>query len=160
MAVLAPRVVAELVSTDGSANIRSPTKMTGWPPTTSMRAVALLFDCVCADMMLLGVMRRVVGLKVLSGKRDVPSGGRSLGTTLPPAVTRMPGGLPCSLRSFSALPRLIDGVGDGLFCSPAGAGGCATGGRRLLPEDLLARFADAEAEGRRTCSMWGALLAL
>jgi hypothetical protein len=103
--------------------------------------------------MLPGVTRRVDGLKVLSGKREVPSGGRSLGTTLPPAVTRIPGGLPCSLRSFSALPRLIDGVGEGLFCDAAGASGCVIGGRRLLPEDLLARLADADAEGRRTCSI-------
>jgi hypothetical protein len=103
--------------------------------------------------MLSGITRRIDGLKVLSGKREVPSGGRLLGTTLPPAVTRMPGGLPCSLRSFSALPRLMDGVGEGLFCDATGASGCATGGRRLLPEDLLARLADADAEGRRTCSV-------
>jgi hypothetical protein len=80
-----------------------------------MRAAGLLLDCVCADITLPGVTRRVDGRKPLSGKREVPSGGRSLGTILPPAVTRMPGGLPCSLRSFSALPRLIDGVGEGLF---------------------------------------------
>jgi hypothetical protein len=103
--------------------------------------------------MLSGVTRRVDDLKVLSGKRDVPNGGRSLGTILPPAVTRMPGGLPCSLSSFSALPRLMDGVGDGLFCGAAGASGCATGARRLLPEDLLARLADADTDGRRTCSV-------
>jgi len=102
--------------------------------------------------MLLGVTRRVDGLKLLSGKRDVPSGGRSLGTIRPPAVTRIPGGLPCSLRSFSALPRLMEGVGEGLFCGAVGMSGCATGTRRLLPEDLLARFADADADGRRTCS--------
>jgi hypothetical protein len=127
--------------------------MTGWPPTISMRAAALLFDCVCGAMMLPGAMRRAGGLKALSGKREVPSGGRSLGTIRPPAVTLRPGGLPCSLRSFSALPRLIDGVGDGRFCGAAGADGGATGGRRLLPEDRLVRLAEAEAEGRRTCSM-------
>jgi hypothetical protein len=104
-------------------------------------------------MTLPGVIRRVDGLKVLSGKREVSRGGRSLGTTLPPAVTRMPGGLPCSFRSFSALPRLMDGVGEGLFCDAADASGCATGGRRLLLEGLLARLADADAEGRRTCSV-------
>jgi hypothetical protein len=102
--------------------------------------------------MLPEVTRRPAGLKVLSGKREVPSGGRSLGTTLPPAVTRMPGGLPCSLRSLSAFPRLIDGVGDGLLYGAAGPSGGATGGRKLLVDDLLARFADADAEGRRTCS--------
>jgi hypothetical protein len=46
----------------------------------------------------------------------------------------------------------MDGVGEGLFCEAAGASGCAIGGRRLLAEDLLARLADADAEGRRTCS--------
>ena len=121
-----------------------------------MRAPELLLGCVGMDMVLPGVTRRGA-LKVLSGYREVPSGGMSLGTTLPPAVTRMPGGLPCSLRSFSALPRLIDGVGEGRFCGAAAvaavASDCATGGLRLLPEDLLASFADADAEGRRTCSM-------
>jgi hypothetical protein len=46
----------------------------------------------------------------------------------------------------------MEGVGDGLFCGAVGMSGCATGTRRLLPEDLLARFADADADGRRTCS--------
>jgi hypothetical protein len=148
-------VAVEFAFTAGSANMRSPMKMTGWPPTTSIRAAELLLDCVWEDMMLSGATRRVDGLKMLSGRREVPSSGRSLGTTLPPAVTRMPGGLPCSLRSFSALPRLMDGVGEGLFCDAAAASDCATGGRRLLPEDLLARLADADAEGRRTCSAEG-----
>lgn len=122
------------------------------------------FAIFCMGIMLLGATRRVGGLKALSGKREVPSGARSLGTILPPAVTRNPGGLPCSLRSFSALPRLIDGVGDGFLSVPTGAvgavdaGGGARGsateevGRRLLPDDLLVRFADADADGRRTCS--------
>lgn len=148
------KAAVELESTAGSANIRSPMKMIGWPPTTSMRAAALLFEFVCEDMMLPELTRKPGGLKVLSGKREVPSGGRSLGTTLPPAVTRMPGGLPCSLRSFSALPRLIDGVGDGLLKGTDGASGSATGSRRLVPDDLAARFADADAEGRRTCSVY------
>jgi hypothetical protein len=142
--------------TVGSAKTRSPMQITGWPPMSSMRGVGLPMDCVCIGIMLPGATRRVGGgLKVLSGKREVPSGARSLGTILPPAVTRSPGGLPCSLRSFSAFPRLIDGVGDGFFCGAAGASVAATeegGGRKLLPDDLLARFAEADADGRRTCS--------
>lgn len=109
--------------------------------------------------MLPGATRRPGGLNVLSGKREVPSGARSLGTILPPAVTRKPGGLPCSLRSFSALPRLMEGDGDGFLYGAlgadgsAGAAGSATvGGRRLLPDDLFVRFAEADAEGRKTCS--------
>lgn len=83
----------------------------------------------------------------------MPSGGRSLGTILPPAVTRSPGGLPCSLRSFSALLRLNDGEGEGLLCDAAVASGGGAGGRRLLPDLLLARRAEADVEGRRTCSV-------
>jgi hypothetical protein len=41
----------------------------------------------------------------------------SEGTIRPPAVTRTPGGEPCSLRSFSALSRLIDGDGEGFLSS-------------------------------------------
>ncbi len=37
----------------------------------------------------------------------------AVGTTRPAAVTRIPGGEPCSLMSFSTLPRLTDGVGEG-----------------------------------------------
>ena len=107
-------------------------------------------------MMLPGETRKVGGLKVLSGKREVPSGARSLGTILPPAVTRKPGGLPCSLSSFSAFPRLIEGEGDGFLYGAVAAavavGGATGGGLKLLVDDLLARWADADAEGRRTCS--------
>lgn len=88
----------------------------------------------------------------MSPYRDVPSGGRSLGTMRPPAVTRKPGGLPCSLSSFSAFPRLNDGVGEGRFWGPRGAGAVPVGTLRLLFEDLLFRFAAADADGRKTCS--------
>jgi hypothetical protein len=47
----------------------------------------------------------------------------------------------------------MDGVGDGLLYGAVGASGAATGGRRLLADDLLARLADADADGRRTCSV-------
>jgi hypothetical protein len=70
----------------------------------------------------------------------------------PPAVTRIPGGLPCSLRSFSAFPRLIDGVGDGRFWESEGTRAAGVGTRKLLFDALLGRFADADADGRRTCS--------
>jgi hypothetical protein len=39
--------------------------------------------------------------------------GRSVGTTRPPQVTFIPGGLPCSLMSLSTLLRLTDGEGEG-----------------------------------------------
>lgn len=99
-------------------------------------------------------MREDCGLKVRSPYRDVPSSGKSLGTMRPPAVTRTPGGLPCSLSSLSALPRLMEGEGDGFFRESVGAVGCTATGRRLRLEGLQVRFADADAEGRRTCSMW------
>ena len=72
----------------------------------------------------------------------------------PPAVTRIPGGLPCSLRSFSAFPRLIEGEGEGRFWTMAAAAAtpATAGGRRLLLDSLLVKFADADAEGRKTCS--------
>ncbi len=91
---------------------------------------------------------------MFSPKREEAKGGRSLGTMRPPAVTRIPGGLPCSLRSFSAFPRLIEGDGEGLFCSVAAAVEIAdtAGSRRLLVDSLLVRFAAADAEGRKTCS--------
>lgn len=89
---------------------------------------------------------------MVSPYREAPKDSRSLGTIRPPAVTRSPGGLPCSLRSFSAFPRLIDGEGDGLLYAESAAGTVATTGRRLLVDALLARFADADTEGRRTCS--------
>jgi hypothetical protein len=64
---------------------------------------------------------------MLLPNRAVLKGGRSLGTTRPPAVTRIPGGLPCSLSSFSALPRLIEGDGDGFLLGAAGAAGAIVG---------------------------------
>ena len=95
--------------------------------------------------------RRSGGLKVLLTNRLLARGGRSLGTTRPPAVTRMPGGLPCSLSSLSALPRLIEGEGDGFLSSDAGAIAGVADNRRLLFEAAGARVADAE--GRKTCSV-------
>jgi hypothetical protein len=95
--------------------------------------------------------RRVGGLKVLFANRLFVRRGRSLGTTRPPAVTRIPGGLPCSLSSLSALPRLIEGEGEGFLSSDAGAIAGVADKRRLLFEAAAARVADAE--GRRTCSV-------
>lgn len=99
--------------------------------------------------MLLGAaLLRACDLKVLSPNRELLRGGRSLGTTRPPAVTRMPGGLPCSLRSLSALPRLTDGDGDGFLLGAAGAIlGVVWKG---FSEETPIRFADTE--GRKTCS--------
>lgn len=89
-------------------------------------------------------------LKLLLTNRAVARGGRSLGTTRPPAVTRIPGGLPCSLRSLSALPRLIDGDGEGFLWGAVDAIAGVGGGRRFFSEVARTRFADAE--GRKTCS--------
>jgi len=95
-----------------------------------------------------------------------PSGGRSPGTMRPPAVTRRPGGLPCSLRSASALPRLTEGEGEGRLFAAGGAAAGTTSGvisrgasgaavlglkvRRLRSD--LRPINCAEAVGRRTCS--------
>jgi len=85
--------------------------------------------CACADIELPeATLLRACGLKMLlPPNRAVLNGGRSLGTTRPPAVTRMPGGLPCSLSSLSALPRLIDGDGDGFLLGAVGAAGAIAG---------------------------------
>jgi len=93
---------------------------------------------------------RLGALKVLLTNRLLIKGGRSLGTIRPPAVTRRPGGLPCSLSSLSALPRLIDGDGEGFLSSDAGATAGVADNRRLLFEAAVAKVADAE--GRKTCS--------
>jgi len=90
-------------------------------------------------------------LNALLTKRVLNTGGRSLGTMRPPAVTRIPGGLPCSLRSLSAFPRLIEGDGEGLLSGAAGASADVAEERRLLFEDAAAKVADAE--GRKTCSV-------
>lgn len=83
---------------------------------------------------------------------EAPSGGRSLGTIRPPAVTRRPGGLPCSLSNRSALPRLNEGDGEGFLRGPGCAIPAATEGRRLRLDARPARVADADADGRNTCS--------
>ena len=97
-------------------------------------------------------------LNALFANRLLGSGGRSIGTTRPPAVTRMPGGLPCSLRSLSAFPRLIEGEGEGFLSGAAGASAGVADDRRLLFEDAAAKVADAE--GRKTCSIHTKALAL
>lgn len=91
---------------------------------------------------------------LLLPKRTLLSGGRSLGTIRPPAVTRNPGGLPCSLSSRSALPRLIDGDGDGFFkfIEAAETPGATDAREKGLSEEVVPiKFADAE--GLRTCSV-------
>jgi hypothetical protein len=116
-------------------------------------------------MMSPGATRRAWGLLMLKLGR-APSGGRSPGTMRPPAVTRRPGGLPCSLRSLSALPRLTEGEGDGRLVAVGGAVTGTTSGvisrgasgaaalgtnvRKLLSD--LRPINCAEAVGRRTCS--------
>jgi hypothetical protein len=68
----------------------------------------------------------------------------------------MPGGLPCSLSSLSALPRLIDGEGDGFLLGAVGAAvaaGAIAGvddARKGFVEEIPIKFADTE--GRKTCS--------
>ena len=90
-------------------------------------------------------------LKALFPNRAALNGGRSLGTTRPPAVTRMPGGLPCSLRSLAALPRLTDGDGDGFLLGPVDTTPGVVDDWKDFSEEIPIRF--AEAEGRRTCSV-------
>jgi len=90
-------------------------------------------------------------LRLLVPNREVLSGGRSLGTTRPPAVTRIPGGLPCSLSNLSALPRLMDGDGDGFLLRLVAFK--AEGGR--VERDGFSAWApikQADADGRNTCS--------
>jgi hypothetical protein len=119
---------------------------------TSRRGTVLLSVRCCSTMALVsGTPRSVGGLIVLLTKRLFNAGGMSLGTIRPPAVTRMPGGLPCSLRSFSALPRLIEGEGEGFLTGATGASAGVVEERRLLFEDAAAKV--AEAEGRKTCSV-------
>lgn len=92
------------------------------------------------------------GLRLFALKRALLNGWRSLGTIRPPAVTRRPGGLPCSLSSLSAFPRLMDGEGDGFFAAavvPAAAG--AAKGREELSTRVPIRQADAD--GLKTCSL-------
>jgi hypothetical protein len=78
---------------------------------------------------------------------------------LPPCLRRVfvprayiPGGLPCSLSSLSALPRLTDGDGEGLFklVFVGATPGVADARRDFSDDEILMMFADAE--GRRTCS--------
>lgn len=123
-----------------------------------IRSCALrLSVCDCIGKPVLGSTLRGLGaLTLLLPKRTPFRGGRSLGTTRPPAVTRIPGGLPCSFKSRSALPRLTEGEGDGFFkliaeaATPGAAAEARSGFSKDAVEAVPMRLADTE--GRITCS--------
>lgn len=76
----------------------------------------------------------------------------------PPAVTRRPGGDPCSLSSLSALAFLIEGEGDGRFAADLSAAGSFGVAIKVGAEVAGSTFSDcwlmaeADAEGLRTCA--------